>query len=105
VKDAYCPAEQTSDNPVLQLCQFHIFGDDENLLIERPHKYGGNVEYQAMDDLEDAFESGDLHPQDLKNAVSGHLADKLEPVRDHFKSNPGLLDCLEEIGHDKPDYV
>ncbi len=105
VKDAYCPAEQTTDNPVLQLCQFHVFGDDENLLIERPDKYGGNTEYQAMNDLEEDFESGDLHPQDLKNAVADHLADKLKPVRDHFKNNPELLDCLEEIGHDKPTYT
>ncbi|MFT4867922.1 MAG: hypothetical protein ACI9LV_000534 [Candidatus Nanohaloarchaea archaeon] len=41
----------------------------------------------------------------MKNAVAQHIADKLEPVRERFKQEPELLDCLEEIGHEKPDYI
>ena len=105
IKNAYCPQGEVEDNPLIQIAQFHIFGDDETLLIERPEKYGGNIEYETLEKLEDDFESGELHPQDLKNAVAEHIAEKLEPVRERFKKNPELLDCLEEIGHDKPDYI
>lgn len=105
IKDAYCPAGETEANPILQICQFHVFGDDDTLLIERPEDYGGNVEYSSQDDLEDDYESGDLHPADLKPAVAEHIADKLEPVRDAFKDQLDTLDCLEEIAHEKPDYA
>ncbi|MBC5792817.1 MAG: tyrosine--tRNA ligase [Nanohaloarchaea archaeon] len=105
IKDAYCPQGEIEDNPVIQITQFHIFGDDEELEIERPEEYGGNIHYSNQEELEEDFESGELHPQDLKNSVADHIAEKLEPVRQKFKDNPELLDCLEEIGHEKPDYV
>lgn len=105
IKDAYCPQGETEENPIIQVARFHIFGDDEKLEIERPDEYGGDVSYDSLEELKEDFESGDMHPQDLKNAVADHIAEKLEPVRERFKENPELLDCLEEIGHEKPDYL
>ncbi len=105
IKDAYCPQGEVEDNPIIQICQFHVFGDDEDLLIERPEEYGGNMEYTCFKDLVEDFESGELHPQDLKNSVAKHIAEKLEPVRERFRENPELLEPLEEIGHEKPDYL
>jgi tyrosyl-tRNA synthetase len=105
IEDAYCPQGEIEDNPIIQICQYHVFGDDEELEIERPEEYGGDIHYSSQEELEEDFESGELHPQDLKNAVAEHIAEKLEPVRERFKQEPELLDCLEEIGHEKPDYV
>jgi tyrosyl-tRNA synthetase len=105
IRDAYCPQGEVEENPVIQVARFHIFGDDEELEIERPEEYGGDLTYTDLEELKDDFESEDLHPQDLKNAVAQHIADKLEPVRERFKQEPELLDCLEEIGHEKPDYI
>ncbi|MFQ3275526.1 MAG: tyrosyl-tRNA synthetase [Candidatus Nanohaloarchaea archaeon] len=105
IKDAYCPQGEVEENPVIQVARFHIFGDDEELEIERPEEYGGDLTYTDLEDLKADFKSEDLHPQDLKNAVAQHIADKLEPVRERFKQEPELLDCLEEIGHEKPDYI
>jgi tyrosyl-tRNA synthetase len=105
IQDAYCPSGEVEDNPIIQICQYHIFGDDEELDIERPGEYGGNIHYSSLGELEDDFESGELHPQDLKNGVATHVADKLEPVRDYFRENPELLEPLEEIGHELPDYL
>lgn len=105
IQDAYCPQGETEENPVIQVARFHIFGDDENLEITRPEEYGGDLEYETLEELKQDFESEELHPQDLKNSVAEHIAEKLEPVREHFRENPELLDPLEEIGHEKPDYV
>lgn len=105
IKDAYCPQGETEDNPIIQVARFHIFGDDEKLDIERPEEYGGDLTYDSLEGLKEDFESGELHPQDLKNAVADHIAEKLKPVRERFKENPELLNCLEEIGHEKPDYI
>jgi len=105
IEDAYCPQGEIEENPVIQICQFHVFGDDEELHIERPEEYGGDIHYSSQEELEEDFESEELHPQDLKNAVAQHIADKLEPVRETFKENSELLDPLEEIDHEKPDYI
>lgn len=105
VNDAYCPQGEVEDNPVLQIAEFHVFGADDTLTIERPEKYGGNVTYETYADLKNDFGSGDLHPMDLKTAVAEHVVDKLEPVRERFKEEPGLLEPLEDVGHEKPDYV
>ncbi len=105
INGAYCPQGEVEENPIIQVARFHIFGDDEELLVERPEEYGGNAKYETLDELEQAFESGELHPQDLKNSVANHIAEKLEPVRERFKEEPELLKPLEEIGHEKPDYI
>ena len=105
INGAYCPQGETEDNPVIQICRFHVFGDDEALEIERPDEYGGNVDYSSLENLKEDFESGELHPADLKTAVAKHIAEKLEPVRERFKQDPELLEALEEIGHEKPGYL
>jgi len=105
ISGAYCPTGEVEDNPVIQVARFHIFGDDEDLLIERPEEYGGNLKYSSLDKLKEDFESESLHPQDLKNAVGKHIAEKLEPVREKFKEDPEQLEALEEIGHEKPEYL
>lgn len=105
IEDAYCPQGEIEDNPIIQICRFHIFGDDQELHIEVPEEYGGDKHYSSQEELEEDFETGELHPQDLKNSVAQHIADKLEPVRNKFKENPELLDCLKEIGHEKPEYI
>ena len=52
-------------------------------LIERPEKFGGNLEYHSYEALERAFADG-LHPLDLKTAVAKYLADIFQPVRKAF---------------------
>ncbi|MFB6076901.1 MAG: hypothetical protein ABEK12_02115 [Candidatus Nanohaloarchaea archaeon] len=105
VEDAFCPAGQIKDNPVLALAKFFVFGADEDLAVERDEEYGGDVTFASYGAVEDAFASEDLHPVDLKDAVATTLVDRLEPVRDRFREEPELLEPLREIGHDDPDYL
>jgi len=104
IKDAYCPQGELEDNPIIQICRFHIFGDDEELDIERSEEYGGDLRYDDFENLKNDFESEDLHPQDLKKAVAEHIARKLEPVRQKFKKNPELLEPLEQLEVEMPEY-
>ncbi len=105
LNNAYCPAEQVEDNPIIEICQYFIFGSDRTLEIERPEQYGGNISYETLGDLEEDFKSGELHPQDLKNGVAKQVAERFKPIRETFKENPELLEPLEEIGHEKPGYI
>jgi tyrosyl-tRNA synthetase len=105
LEDAYCPQGEVEDNPIMEICQFFIFGADRELEIERKEEYGGDLHYEEFDEMAEDFRSGELHPLDLKEAVADEVIDRFEPVREHFKENPELLEPLEEIGHEKPDYL
>ena len=90
INDAFCPPTADPDpdgdgndreNPVLQLFQYHIFPRVECVRIERPEKYGGDIEYERYDALEADLESGELHPMDAKTALAAELNALIEPGR------------------------
>ena len=81
---AYCPEREVEMNPVLEYCKYIVFEKFPKMKIERPAKFGGNVEYNSYDDLEKDFVAGKLHPMDLKNATAENINELLEPVRKHF---------------------
>lgn len=88
MKKAYCPEKQAQDNPVLEYCKYIIFEKFSTLKIERPEKYGGNLEFKSYAELEKAFVTGELHPIDLKTATAEYINKLLIPVREHFEKNP-----------------
>ena len=97
VKNAYCPAKQIEANPVLELAKYTIFPNQNTLTIERPVKYGGTQEFQNFTELEKAFQEGKIHPLDLKGGVAEALVCLLEPVREHFRKKPDLLEKMLHI--------
>jgi tyrosyl-tRNA synthetase len=82
---AYCPEKQLRENPVIEYCRYIIFEKNKKMKIERPAKFGGNIEINSFEELEKLFESGELHPMDLKKSVAFYLNEMLEPVRKHFE--------------------
>jgi len=66
------------------------------LLVERPSKFGGNVEFGSFEQLEKAFAKGELHPADLKNAVARELNALVEPARKHFEKGKAR-ECFETV--------
>jgi len=84
INKAYCPAKEITENPILEYCKYIIFERIDTFSIERPEKYGGNVEYNSFEDLEKDYGEGKLNPPDLKPAVINYLNQLLDPIRDHF---------------------
>ncbi|KYK28813.1 tyrosine--tRNA ligase [Thermoplasmatales archaeon SG8-52-1] len=99
IKKAFCPEGQVNDNPILELCKYVIFPDlkDEKFLINRPEKFGGNLEFNNYTELENAFAS-DLHPLDLKNATADYINRILEPIHRYFEKNPENLQNMKKLG-------
>ena len=97
IKKAFCPMGQVEGNPILEICRYIIFHARDELVIDRPEKWGGALRYGSYGELEKAFEAEECHPADLKKAVAGYLCDILEPVRDYFKENPGNFKKLKKI--------
>jgi len=94
IKNAYCPME-IEGNPVIDICKYIVFREHESMTIERPGKYGGNLNL-TYDELLKVY-SKELHPADLKNAVSRYLIEILKPVREYFKKNPENLEIIKEF--------
>ena len=96
---AFCPEKQVEGNPVLEICKYVIFPElhDEVFLIERPEKFGGNLEFNSYEDLKNAFVDG-LHPLDLKNATASYVNKILEPVHQYFEKHPENYKKMKEAG-------
>ena len=65
------------NNGVMALLKYFIFvlksDKREKLIIERPEKFGGNIEYSSYEQVEKDFIDKKLHPLDLKNAVAREI--------------------------------
>jgi len=81
---AFCPPE-ISENPILQIFQYHIFPRLPEITIRRPEKFGGNRTFVSYADLEAAYGKGEVHPLDLKKACGEGLVEILLPVREYIR--------------------
>lgn len=95
MNQAFCPAGQKEDNGVLEYVEYLIFPvleeRGEEFEIERPEDYGGDVSYSSFTNLEQDFMEEELHPKDLKQGASKHLAEIMRPVRQKFSDEQKLL--------------
>ncbi|MEK6902025.1 MAG: tyrosine--tRNA ligase [archaeon] len=84
---AFCVEKETGYNPVLDWTEHMVFPFTNQIKIERPEKFGGNVEYDSYSELKADFASGKLHPADLKQGVGTALAKVLAPARKHLSTD------------------
>jgi len=99
INGAFCPPKEVEFNPVLDWTRHLIFPLRGKIMIKREKKFGGDIEYQDFQKLEEDYKAEALHPQDLKNAVAGTLVEILSPARKHFSSGKPkeMLEELEKI--------
>ena len=85
IQNAYCPEKIIEDNPILQIARLIIFPEINKFKIPRAEKFGGNLEFLNCAELEKAYVSGNLHPLDLKNAVTEYLEKIISPIRKNWR--------------------
>ena len=99
MKGAYCEAGIVEGNGVLAFLKHVIMtlksDSKEKFIIERPEKYGGNLEYATYQEIEKAFVKKELHPLDLKNAV----AKEINLLLTVFRKNSAKLEKLSKAGY------
>ncbi|MBU4493284.1 MAG: tyrosine--tRNA ligase, partial [Nanoarchaeota archaeon] len=62
INKAYCPEKIIDENPLMEYAKYIIFEKFDTVKIERPEKFGGDLELHNYDELVKVFEKGDLHP-------------------------------------------
>lgn len=97
INKAYCPEKQATENPIMEYCKYIIFERFPTIKIERPEKFGGNIEIKGYDELVKVYCEGKLHPMDLKTAVAKYVNGLVEPVRTHFEKNAKAKKLLEQV--------
>ncbi len=90
IKKAHCPEKVVEGNPIIEYAEYLVMRD-KKLKIERPAKFGGDVEIADSKELKTVFSEGKLHPVDLKNAVSRELTELLRPSREYFEKHKEYL--------------
>lgn len=99
IKAAYCPEKQLELNPIIDWVRNLIFPLKHEIYIQRPDKFGGNYATANIQEFEDRYAAGDIHPVDLKNCVSEILIELLAPARKTFsdKSSQELIERIKDV--------
>ena len=97
ISKAFCPEKIVEENPILEYQKYMVFERFDKVKIERPDKFGGDVEYANYAELEKDYADGNLHPMDLKTATSKYVNEMVEPTRKHFEKNAKAKDLLEQV--------
>jgi len=86
IKDADCVAGD-SKNGIMAFLKYVLMtikqDKKQKFVVERPEKYGGNLEYKNYSELEKDFISKKLHPLDLKNSVAKEINLLLSEIQKH----------------------
>jgi len=76
ISKAWCEEANTQNNPLLEIARTIIFHEFNEMNVERPEKFGGNISYTDYNQLETDFAEKKLHPGDLKQTVGNYAKSK-----------------------------
>ena len=62
INNAYCPEGIIEDNPLLQIARLIIFPRFSEVIIRRPEKFGGNLNFKDYEGLEKIILRGNFIP-------------------------------------------
>ncbi|MFA9502703.1 tyrosine--tRNA ligase [Natrinema sp. H-ect1] len=94
VNSAYCPPTRDPEpddegnereNPVLELFEYHVFPRFDEVVVERPEEYGGDLTYEGYESLAADLDSGELHPADAKGTLATYLDELIAPGREKLR--------------------
>ncbi|MCX8204213.1 MAG: tyrosine--tRNA ligase [Candidatus Nezhaarchaeota archaeon] len=92
VMKAYCPPRNVEDNPLLEMVRLIIIPWRGKIDIKVKKEV---VAFNSYPEVAKAYAKGDIHPLDLKEAVTEILIEILKPVRDYFKGRRELDEVKE----------
>ncbi len=96
ISKAYCPEKVAEGNPVFEMAEYLVLRE-RPMKIERPAKFGGDLEIPDAAALRTVYSEGKLHPMDLKNSVARELITMLAPCREYFAKNKEYLEQMKEV--------
>jgi len=96
ISKAWCEEANIQNNPLLEIARTIIFHEFNEINVERPEKFGGNVSYTNYSQLETDFIEKKLHPGDLKQTVGNYLVKIVSPIREKLNLNEELYETIKK---------
>ncbi len=96
ISKAWCEETNIQNNPLLEISKTIIFHEFNEMEVERPEKFGGNVSYTNYNQLEKDFAEKKLHPGDLKQAVGNYLVKVVSPIREKLNLSEELSNTIKK---------
>ena len=96
ISKAWCEEANIESNPLLEISRSVIFHEFNEMKVERPEKFGGNVSYTDYNQLEKDFSEKKLHPGDLKQTVGNYLVEIVSPIRNKLNLSDELSEAIKK---------
>ena len=96
INKAWCEESNIKNNPLLEIARTVIFHEFNEMNVERPEKFGGNVSYTNYKQLEVDFAEKNLHPGDLKQTIGNYLIKIISPIREKLNLNEDLYNSINK---------
>ena len=96
IKKAWCEEANIQNNPLLEISKNVIFHEFNEINVERPEKFGGNMTYTNYNQLESDFAEKKLHPTDLKQTVGEYLVKVISPIREKLNLSEELFNAIKK---------
>jgi len=95
IKKAWCEEGNIEKNPLLEITKQILFREYDEIPVERPPKFGGNVSYSEYTQLELDFKNRNLHPDDLKQTVVRLLTPKISEIRGKLALEHDIFEIIK----------
>ena len=96
ISKAWCEEANIQSNPLLEIAKTVIFHQFDEINVERPEKFGGNVSYSDYTQLEKDFVEKKLHPGDLKQTVGNYLVKVVSPIREKLNLSEEIHEAIKK---------
>ena len=96
INKAWCEETNIQNNPLLEISKNVILHEFDEMEVERPEKFGGDVNYTDYSQLESDFAAKKLHPTDLKQTVGNYLVKVIAPLRENLNLSDELFDAIKK---------
>ena len=96
ISKAWCEEANIQNNPLLEIARTVILHEFDEINVERPEKFGGNVSYSDYKQLETDFAKKKLHPGDLKQTVGNYLVKIVSPIRDKLNLSEEIFEIIKK---------
>ena len=96
IKKAWCEEGNIESNPLLEISKHVILHEFNDIKVERPEKFGGNVTFSNYSELESSFRDKKLHPSDLKQTVANYLITIITPIREKLVLEEELFNTIKK---------
>jgi len=97
MRKAWCPEGQIAENPVLEYFRYIIFEKYDEIIIERPEKFGGELLISSYADFEKMFAEKQIHPMDAKETAANYIEQLVKPIRESILNDSKIQKMRDEI--------